>query len=162
MTGTMTALMGGTTSWAHADAKVERRVVEERVDSERGSFRVVQLVSGLEHPWAIAWLPDGRMLVTERPGRLNLIDDETISRLEGLPKIDSDENQKPAPQGGNQGGLLDVAVHPDFENNGWIYFTYSSPGDPDSITKDFDRATGTALSRARLNEDGTALSELQP
>lgn len=162
VSGTALAVMGGMASWSAAEVKVERRVVEERVQSERGSYRVVQLVSGLEHPWSIAWLPDGRMLVTERPGRLNLIDGETVRQLGGLPKIDSDENQLPAPQGGNQGGLLDVAVHPDFENNGWIYFTYSSPGDPDSITKDFDRATGTALSRAKLNDAGTGLVELQP
>lgn len=144
-----------------AEVRVENRVVKERLNSEHGDYRIVQVVSGLEHPWAVAWLPDGRMLVTERPARMHLIDGDRVTRLGNLPKIDTDENQKPAPQGGNQGGLLDVAVHLDYENNGWIYFTYSSPGDPDSVTKDFERGTGTALARAKLNDDGSALTDLE-
>ena len=130
------------------------------VDTQQGSVRVVQLVGDLEHPWSLAWLPDGRKLVTERPGRLLLIDGDSVPSLSGLPKIDSEEDQLTAPEGGNQGGLLDVAVHPDYENNGWIYFTYSSPGDNDSVSHE-EYATGTALARARLNEAGDGLTELE-
>jgi aldose sugar dehydrogenase len=139
---------------------VEERVVAERIQSETGSYRVVQVARGLEHPWAVAWLPDGRMLVTERPGNLLLIADGTVTRLEGLPRIDSDEDQLTAPEGGNQGGLLDVVVHPDYAQNGWIYFTYSSPGDDDGVAEE-DRGTGTALARARISEDGRRLVDVQ-
>jgi aldose sugar dehydrogenase len=136
------------------------RIVAERERSEATEYRVVQVAGGLHHPWAVAWLPDGRMLVTERPGNLLLIADARVTRLEGLPRIDTDEDQLTAPEGGNQGGLLDVAVHPDYERNGWIYFTYSSPGDADGVP-DEDRATGTALARARISPDGTRLIDLE-
>jgi aldose sugar dehydrogenase len=136
------------------------RVVAERVDSEAGSYRVVQVARGLEHPWALAWLPDGRMLVTERPGRLLLLEEGRATRLEGLPQIDSDEDQLTAPEGGNQGGLLDVVLHPDYAQNGWIYLTYSSPGDDDGVP-DEDRGTGTALARGRLDAEGRRLIDVE-
>jgi aldose sugar dehydrogenase len=139
---------------------VGERVVSERLESEAGAYRVVQVASGLKHPWAVAWLPDGAMLVTERPGNLVLIRNGTATRVEGLPKIDSDEDQLTAPEGGNQGGLLDLVLHPDHARNGWIYFTYSSPGDDDGVA-DADRGTGTALARARLSADGRRLVDLQ-
>jgi aldose sugar dehydrogenase len=139
---------------------LEERLLADRIESETATYRVVQVASGLEHPWAVAWLPDGRMLVTERPGNLLLITDGSVTRLEGLPRIDTDEDQRTAPEGGNQGGLLDLAVHPDYERNGWIYFTYSSPGDDDGVVKE-DRATGTALARARIGPDGTRLFDLE-
>jgi aldose sugar dehydrogenase len=140
---------------------VRDEVVHASVDTERGGIRVVRAVHGLEHPWAMAWLPDGRMLVTERPGRLQLVDGDRIVSLSGLPRIDTDEDQLTAPEGGNQGGLLDVAVHPDYARNGWIYFTYSSPGDDDTVTSDDDRGTGTALARARLNDAGDGLRDVE-
>jgi aldose sugar dehydrogenase len=139
---------------------VGERVVAERVESEAGPLRVVRVAGGLHHPWALAWLPDGRMLVAERPGNLLLLSPAGATRLEGLPRIDTDEDQRTAPQGGNQGGLLDVALHPDYARNGWIYFTYSSPGDDDGVP-DADRGTGTALARARLSPDGTRLVDLE-
>lgn len=148
-------------AWAQADPAVVERTVEASVDSEQADFRVVQLVENLEHPWAVAWLPDGRMLVSERPGRLNLVDGDTVTSLSGLPTIDTDEDQLTAPDGGNQGGLLDVAVHPDYARNGWIYFTYSSPGDDDSVTSDDERGTGTALARAKLDDDQTGLTDVE-
>lgn len=117
-------------------------VVLERVESEEETFRVVRLLDGLEHPWGMAWLPDGRMLITERPGRLNLVDGETITPLSGLPDV--------AARG--QGGLLDVAVHPDYGSNGWVYFTYSASG---------DGGMGTVLARARLSEKESALTDLE-
>lgn len=113
-------------------------VVLERVASDAATFRVVRLMEDLEHPWAVAWLPDGRMLVTERPGRLLLVDGERVEEVAGLPDI--------SPK--NQGGLLDVAPHPGYDETGWIYLTYSG-GDDDGY--------GTVLFRARL--DGTALTD---
>jgi aldose sugar dehydrogenase len=130
---------------------VTERVVADRVESEAATYRVVEVVSGLEHPWAVALLPDGRMLVTERPGRLQLVANGTVTEVEGLPPIHTR----------NQGGLLDVVLHPDYTQNGWIYFTYSSPGDNDTVTSDAERGTGTALARARLSEDGARLTDLE-
>jgi aldose sugar dehydrogenase len=74
------------------------------------------VAGGLEHPWSVAFLPDGRFLVTERPGRLNLVTPEgVVTRITGLPSV----------LARNQGGLMEVALHPDFSNNGWVYFSYS-------------------------------------
>ena len=146
-----------------ATALAEPRVTEERVasglETDRAAIDVVRVVDGLEHAWAVDWLPDGRMLVTERPGRLLLIDGEEITELGNLPEIEADAVQRTAPEGGSQGGLLDVAVHPDYAENGWIYFTYSSPGDTDTVYTDDPYGTGTTLARARLSEDGTELAE---
>lgn len=146
---------------AAAEVSIEPKVTEERVQTEEHNLRVVQIVSGFEHPWAVAWLPDGRMLITERGGRLHLVDSDSATELFGLPAIDTDEDQKTPPEGGNQGGLLDVAIHPDYENNGWIYFTFSSPGDDDAVLGDDDYGTGTALARARLDEDESGLTDLE-
>ena len=85
--------------------------------SEHYRLRVVTVADGLAHPWALAWLPDGRMLVTERPGRLRLVAPGGVvsEPVAGLPPI----------AGGGQGGLLDVLVDPDFADTGIIYFTYA-------------------------------------
>lgn len=146
---------------AHADVQVSEEEVTSDVGTEEFELNVTRVVEGLEHPWAVAWLPDGRMLITARPGRLYLVDGDEVTEVDNLPKIDADEDQQTAPEGGNQGGLLDVAVHPDYENNGWIYFTYSSPGDDDSVMGDEEYGTGTALARARLSDDGSELTDLE-
>jgi aldose sugar dehydrogenase len=146
---------------AWADPTVEERVVEEKLEREQGTYRVVQVLGGLEHPWAVGWLPDNRMLVTERGGRLLLVDGQDVQEVRGLPEIHADEDQLTPPQGGNQGGLLDLAIHPGYANNGWIYFTYSSPGDSDAVLGDDDKGTGTALARARLDRDGPQLVDLE-
>ncbi|MFW6227475.1 MAG: PQQ-dependent sugar dehydrogenase, partial [Bacteroidota bacterium] len=143
----------------NAQIRVTERVIDDNIRSEMVNFRIVQVVEGLEHPWAISWLPDGRMLITERPGRMQLIDGNTVTQLKNLPPIHYQEDQRTAPQGGSQAGLLDVVVHPDYENNGWIYFTYSSPGDADGVNA--RHATGTALARAKLNADNTDLTNLE-
>ncbi len=122
------------------DAFPEKEIVLDRVDSEEASFRVVRVIDDLQNPWGMAWLPDGRMIITERPGRINLVDNRSIAELDGLPEIHAT----------GQGGLLDVAIHPDYEENGWIYFTWSASDDGN---------TGTSLSRARLG-DG-ALTDLE-
>jgi len=105
-------------------------------DTEYETFELVQLASGLVHPWGIAFLPDGRILITERPGRLQLWENGELTEIAGIPEVNA--------QG--QGGLLDVAVHPDVEDNGWIYLTYAKP--------DGNGQTATALGRARLEGSG--------
>jgi glucose/arabinose dehydrogenase len=106
------------------------------VKSEEHSFRVETVAEGLDTPWSIAFLPDGRMLVTEKAGRLRLIEEGKLlpEAVGGVPPVWSE----------GQGGLLDVAVHPDYAKNGWIYLSLSDPG-----------ADGTAMTkvvRGRLRE----------
>ena len=113
------------------------------LSSEVQRFRAQTITEGLEFPWGLAFLPDGRMLVTERPGRLRLVgadgklDPQPVS---GLPPI--------AAVG--QGGLLDVALHPDFAKNSWIYLSYAGEG---------PGGYGTEVLRAKL--DGHALRDVQ-
>ncbi len=97
------------------------RAAEPVIPSAEHAFRVAIVTRGLEHPWGLAFLPDGRRLVTERPGRLRLVEaDGTLDprSVEGLPPI--------AAHG--QGGLLDVALHPRFAENGWVYLSYAARG----------------------------------
>ena len=117
----------------------------QSVVTEAGPLAVAEIASGLDHPWAMAFLPDGRMLVTERnTGALKLLkeDGSFSSAIEGVPVV--------WPVG--QGGLLDVALSPDFETDRLVYLTYAQPSR--------DGAT-TALGRGRLVEaDGPTLSGL--
>jgi aldose sugar dehydrogenase len=89
--------------------------------STRNVVRVETVARGLEHPWGLAFLPDGRMLVTERPGRLRIVGkDGTLSPpLAGVPAVYA--------QG--QGGLLDVAIDPRFGENAVIYLSFAEPGE---------------------------------
>ena len=100
------------------------------------------VATGLEHPWGMAFLPDGRLLVTERPGRLRIVaaDGTLGAPLEGVPAVAAT----------GQGGLLDVALDPEFAQNRWVYLSYAEP-----------RAggNGTAVARGQLNERG--LTEVQ-
>ena len=104
--------------------------------SEHGTVRVTTVADGLEHPWGLAFLPDGRKLVTERPGRLRIVAaDGSISRpVAGVPRV----------QARGQGGLLDVALHPDFAENGLVYLSFSEPG---------SGGAGTSVARGRLVGD---------
>ena len=103
--------------------------------SQSGPLTVVTVAEGLEHPWGLAFLPDGRMLVSERPGRLRLVDlDGRVSDpIAGVPEVY--EN--------GQGGLLDVALDPGFAANRLIYLSFSEPGGPGG---------GTAVARAKLGD----------
>lgn len=114
----LTAALVGSLGSASVNAA---EMVEERIESDQLAFSIEKVAGGLENPWAVAFLPDGRYLVSERPGRLNLIDDDGGEPrvLEGLPEV----SQR------GQGGLLDVALHPAFGDgeHDWIYFTWSKP-----------------------------------
>ncbi|HEY5622158.1 MAG TPA: PQQ-dependent sugar dehydrogenase [Gammaproteobacteria bacterium] len=87
-------------------------------ESAEHSFRVVTVAEGLQHPWSIAFLPDGDVLVTERPGRLRIIRDDKLLpfAVDGVPEVRS----------GNQGGLHEVLPHPDFENNRLLYLSFAT------------------------------------
>ena len=103
-------------------------------ESEEHAFRVVVVATGLDHPWGLAFLPDGRLLVTERSGSLRTVN--AAGRLDpepvaGVPRVHAS----------GQGGLLDVALHPDFGENGWVYLSYAAGH--------WGRA-GTEVARGRL------------
>lgn len=112
------------------------------VSSERHDFRLVTVVEGLEHPWGLAFLPDGDILVTERPGRLRIVRDGRLlaEPVDGVPAVVAR----------GQGGLLDIALHPDFSTNRWVYLSYAAPG---------PGGAGTEVARGRL--DGDRLSAVQ-
>ena len=101
---------------------------------------------GLQNPWALAFLPDGRFLVTERAGRLRLLaaDGKALATVAGLPEIAA----------GGQGGLLDVVTDSDFARNRMLYFCYSEPAATGP-------ANSTALASARLSPDGARLEHLK-
>ncbi len=92
---------------------------QEMHRSAAHDFRVVTVVDGLDTPWSMAFLPGGDMLVTERPGRLRIVRDGRLlpSPVGGLPEV----------YARGQGGLLEVAAHPDFSSNRLVYLTYSKP-----------------------------------
>ena len=127
----LTLLFGAAGQLAAAE-----RLGTYKTDKQR--FHLVKLTEGLEHPWGLAFLPDGRMLVTERPGRLRIVADGWLlpEPVAGVPEVWDD----------GQGGLLDVALHPGFAENRLVYLSYSSPDDDDD-----DAAT--AVARGRLVGD---------
>jgi glucose/arabinose dehydrogenase len=102
------------------------------------------VASGLENPWGLALLPDGRWLVTERPGRLRIITAEGAvgEPITGLPRVDAR----------GQGGLLDVVIGPDFARDRLIFWSYAEPR---------DGGNGTAVARGRLSDDGTRVENVQ-
>lgn len=94
--------------------------------SARASYRLVTLSRDLEQPWGMAFLPDGRMLITERPGRLRIFANGRLERgpVGGVPKV----------YARGQGGLLDICLHPGFAQNGVLYLTYSGEGEGGAAT----------------------------
>lgn len=106
--------------------------------SASGEFTVETVAKGLDHPWALAFLADGRMLVTERPGRMRIVakDGKLSPALAGVPKVFAS----------GQGGLHDVALDRDYGQNHTIYFCYAEPA---------GAGARTALARARLMDEGT-------
>ncbi|MFS8045526.1 PQQ-dependent sugar dehydrogenase [Rhizobium sp. BR 314] len=111
--------------------------------TQKVTVKVEAIATGLEHPWAVAVLPDGAYLVTERPGRMRLIRNGKVSPpLAGLPEV----------YARGQGGLLDVEIDPKFSSNRTLYFTASVAGDGGS---------GTAVFRAKLSTDETQLADVK-
>ena len=124
---------------AHASAQAPRSPTPQTVD---GPLAVTEVARGFEHPWGLAFLPDGRMLVTERPGRLLLLEPDGKSRrtLAGVPSV----------RAGGQGGLLGIALSPNFAQDRLVYLSFSEAG---------DGGAGTAVARGRFT--GTALENTE-
>lgn len=127
-------LMAGSVAWGQQG---------DVVATQDANVRVETVVDGLEHPWAVEVLPDGAYIVTERPGRLRIVRDGKLSDpLRGLPEI----------RAAGQGGLLDVALAPDFAQSRLLFLTASIPG---------QGGAGTAVFRATLSADEQRLENVE-
>lgn len=105
---------------------------------------LVEVARGLDHPWSLAFLPDGRMLVTEREGALRVVtlSGEVSQPVEGLPEVSAV----------GQGGLLDVALHPQFEKNRLVYMSFAEPR---------DGGNATSVARGRLSPDLARMTDVE-
>lgn len=120
---------------------------EQSFPSEQGTLSLTPLVQGLNHPWALAFLPDRQgMLVTERPGSLRLVspDGKLSAPLNGVPKVWAN----------GQGGLLDVVLSPDFKQDRLVYLSYAEGGGENGTA-------GTAVGRGRLADDLSGLKDFK-
>lgn len=132
--------LAGSFGGAQAPVDPDRQVIT----SEKQTFRMEVLARDLETPWAIAFLPDGRVLITERPGRLRIVEKGKLlpQPVKETPKVWEKQD----------GGLLDVEVHPQYAHNGWIYLSYS-----ETVTKDVrigpaaDPPSMTIIARGKIN-----------
>lgn len=104
------------------------------VVSQKQRFGIDTISTEFINPWGMAFLPDGRILVTERQGSIRIVKDGKLLQetVEGVPAVYAE----------GQGGLLDIKLHPDYEKNGWIYLTYSKPGP--------DTTGATTLARTKI------------
>src|SRR5882672_1492510 len=127
----------------------ERKPAGAIVQSEKQKFMVDTITSAtdtavgaLKNPWGMAFLPDGRLLVTERDGNIRIVKDGKLlkEKIEGVPPVYVH----------GQGGLLDIQLHPDFAKNGWIYLSYA---------KQVADSGGTVIARAKL--EGNKLTNLE-
>lgn len=118
--------------------------MDERFETQGPAIHVTTVAEGLTHPWGLAFLPDGSMLVTERPGALRHVTPagEVSGPIAGVPEVDARD----------QGGLLDVTLDPDFASNRLVYLSYAEAG---------DGGNGTAVARGALSADNTALADVE-
>lgn len=126
--------------WSTGAASAE---TSQTIKTQKVAVKVETIATGLEHPWAVAVLPDGAYLVTERPGQMRLIRDGKVSAaITGVPDV----------YARGQGGLLDVELDPKFSSNRTLYFTAAVAADGGS---------GTAVFRAKLSPDEKQLTEVK-
>ena len=121
---------------SHADSA---RIIQ----SDKATFALEEVIDGLGIPWGLAFISDNQLLITEREGSVKLLDVQrkTLSPVQGVPEVMAE----------NQGGLLDVAVPPDFTRGDWIYFTF---------VRDKDGQGVTVLARAKLKSNAAGVNQL--
>lgn len=110
--------------------------------TEPQSYKIEEVVKNLSIPWGMTWLPDGSMLITEKDGRLIQFKNNKKTEIANVPKV----------YNSGQGGLLDIELHPNYKENGWIYMTYASEEGP-------GKGGNTALMRCKL--EGNALTNIE-
>lgn len=122
---------------AIAGANIPAPLPDTPTSSEVQTYRLETVAEALDSPWSLAWLPDGRLIFTERPGRLRLIGPDGLvpAAISGTPAVWAK----------GQGGLLAVSIHPDYASNGWIYLAFSDP--------DKNGSAMTAIVRGRLHHN---------
>ena len=131
-------VMGGVVLFAVGSALAET--------SEKQGFEPVTVAEDLEHPWSLAFMPDGSYLVTERRGKLwRLTDDGLRAEVKGLPKVYHE----------GQGGLLEIRPEPNFKEGGWVYFSYAATADDD------DDIANTEVARGRLSLSQNYLTDVE-
>ncbi|TVM19710.1 PQQ-dependent sugar dehydrogenase [Oceanidesulfovibrio indonesiensis] len=128
--------------WSWLKARVDGNAAET-IESDEHAFTVEEVTNGLESPWSMAFIPDGRIFVVERPGRIRIIEEGRMldEPLTGAPEVFY----------AGQGGLLDIALHPEFENNRLIYLAYSVSN---------EQGQATRVSRYTLTEQGLTDEEV--
>lgn len=131
-------------AWAQPAAAAGDTDITSVFPTEHGPVRVRTVAHGLEHPWALAFLPHGRLLVSERPGRLRIVtaDGRLSTPVAGVPEVHAE----------GQGGLLDVVLDPRFADTRLIYLSFAEPG---------EGGAGTAVARAVLIEEAGGGSRLE-
>lgn len=130
--------------FAFSSCNNEQEIPLDLIDTEEISITIDTLATGLENPWGMTFLPDGRILIAERPGRLRVfaMGELRDAPVQGIPEIWDH----------GQGGLLDVVLHPDYDENGWIYLAYASPYGEDGTGN-------TSISRGKLT--GNSFTEME-
>jgi aldose sugar dehydrogenase len=115
---------------------VDKTPVDASITSEKHSFTVDTITNKLKNPWGMVFLPDGRILITDRAGTINIVKDGKLldDTIQGLPDI----------YVRGQGGLLDIQLHPDYQKNGFVYLSYAKPG---------EGGGGTTIARAKLTNN---------
>lgn len=127
------------TAWLASTLLLSTAASGQMVSSNKQDFVIETVADGLSAPWGMAALPNGAMLITERTGALRLLGADGKLHPDPI-------NNTPSVAAGGQGGLLDVAIHPNYQNNGWIYLSFSSAkarGEP-------GRGANTALVRGKI------------
>lgn len=140
-----TSLLALSLSALVATATMPALAQSDAIETERHDVQLHTITDGLENPWGMTFISNTEVLVTERPGHLRRVSlDGTVSEpLSGVPKVDAR----------NQGGLLDVAVDPDFAENNYIYISYAE------LNPDNDKENSTAVARGKL--DGNSLTDVE-
>lgn len=115
---------------------IQKKNKDVALQTEAPSYKIEKVVKNLSNPWGMAWLPDGSMLITEKEGRLIHFKNDEKTEIANVPKV----------YNSGQGGLLDIELHPNYKENGWIYMTYASE-------KGEGKGGHTALMRCKLEDN---------